>query len=519
MTHVAEYKKRIVNKIVDLINAYPIVGVVNVENLPAPQLQRMRAQLRDNVNIFMTKKRLISLALEKTKNSKKGIEKLKEYFKGMPALIFTRDNPFALAKTLKKNKSTAPAKPGQTAPKDIVVQAGPTSFSPGPIIGELGSVGIKTQIDKGKIAIKEDCVVCKEGDKISAALATLLTRLGIEPMEVGLDLIATYENGLIYTKDVLDIDEEKFMSNLSQVGAWAFNLAIEISYPTKDTIELLLSNAFMDAKALALGQNIIADAVVEELLTQAEQQMLSLKSTASIEVPEKKEEAQEKPAPQEEQKEGSKPEVAEIKEEPKPETPAEPQQQEEKKSEEKPQEPKKEEPKQKAPEKREESNEEEHKLQEKPAETPVQKKEEIALEEEKQIIQEEKRLEQPEEAATAIEKEVQEAVKEEEEKKLEQERIEKEKEVEKLESQSHCPQEPKTEKTENIDVEVAKLVEQTKKQAVTEEKSTAEKIVEEVKEESKHEDAEKKRQQEEKKKQQEVEELAKQLMKKGTLRQ
>ena len=41
--HVADYKKEIVSNIINLINEYPIMGVVNMENLPAPQLQAMRA--------------------------------------------------------------------------------------------------------------------------------------------------------------------------------------------------------------------------------------------------------------------------------------------------------------------------------------------------------------------------------------------------------------------------------------------------------------------------------------------
>jgi large subunit ribosomal protein L10 len=42
-----------------------------------------------------------------------------------------------LYKILQKSKSSAPAKAGQTAPNDIYVKAGKTSFAPGPIIGEL----------------------------------------------------------------------------------------------------------------------------------------------------------------------------------------------------------------------------------------------------------------------------------------------------------------------------------------------------------------------------------------------
>src|SRR3989344_2663282 len=193
--HVAEYKKEIVTELVRMINEYPIIGVVNMENLQAPQLQKMRAQLRGNFFITMTKRRLIKLAFEETKSKKKGIEQLESHLGGMPALIFTKENPFKLSRTLQKSKSPAPAKAGQTAPRDIVVNKGVTSFAPGPIIGELALAGIKSGVEGGKVAIKEDSVVVKSGEKIKPKVAEILTRLGVQPMEVGLDLVAVYENG------------------------------------------------------------------------------------------------------------------------------------------------------------------------------------------------------------------------------------------------------------------------------------------------------------------------------------
>ena len=74
--HVAEYKKEIVKKLVELIMEYPIIAIVNMENLPAPQLQNMRATLRSKCVLTMTKRRLVKLAFEETKSRKKGIEKL-----------------------------------------------------------------------------------------------------------------------------------------------------------------------------------------------------------------------------------------------------------------------------------------------------------------------------------------------------------------------------------------------------------------------------------------------------------
>ena len=285
--HVADYKKEIVSNLVNLINEYPIIGVVNMENLPAPQLQAMRAQLRGNFFITMTKRRLIKHAIEQIKSKKKDIEKLEFYLAGMPALIFTKENPFKLSKTLQKSKSPAPAKSGQIAPRDIIVNKGPTSFAPGPIIGELAMTGIKAGVEAGKVAIKEDIIIVKAGEKIKLKVAEILTRLGIQPMEVGLDLVAVYENGLIYTKDILSIDEKEYLNRLANASQWAFNLANYIAYPTKENIALLIGRACNDAKALGVTQNIFDEEIIEILLGKAEQQMRSLKAITNIQVIEK----------------------------------------------------------------------------------------------------------------------------------------------------------------------------------------------------------------------------------------
>jgi large subunit ribosomal protein L10 len=278
MAHVAEYKKKIVHDFVNLVKKYSIVAVVNMENMPAPQLQKMRQNIRDSTVLLMSKKRLMAIAFDKAKEAKTGIDALKDHLVGMPALIFTNENPFKLYKKLSESKSEAPAKAGQIAPKDIIVSAGPTSFAPGPIIGELGQAGIKAGIDAGKVVIKQDSIVCKKGDKITRKQADVLTRFGIKPMEIGLDLVAAYENGTIYGKEILSVDEKAYMANLGKAGAWAINLAVEIGYTTKDTIEIMLGKAWRDAKAIGLSQGIIADALVEELLAKAEREMHALKS-------------------------------------------------------------------------------------------------------------------------------------------------------------------------------------------------------------------------------------------------
>jgi len=278
---VSEKKKNLVQELTKKIKESAIVGIVNMENLPARQLQNMRAMLKDkNVVMQMTRKKLITRALEAS--GKEKIEELINKMKGLPALLFSDTNPFSLCAIIQKNKSKAPAKAGQVAPSEIMVKAGPTSFAPGPIISEFASVGIKTKVDGGKLTIVSDAIVAKEGDVISAKLAETLKRLDIQPMEIGLDLVAVWENGLIFDAKQLYIDEAEYERDFTQAAQWAFNLAIECAYPTKDTTEFLVQKGFRDAKAVAIETAYLTEETKEELLARSEQQALSLKREAKI---------------------------------------------------------------------------------------------------------------------------------------------------------------------------------------------------------------------------------------------
>ncbi|MCC7575140.1 50S ribosomal protein L10 [Candidatus Woesearchaeota archaeon] len=274
--HVSEIKKQVVQEFVQLIKEHPVIAIVDVENLPAKQLMDMRSSLRGKAHLRMTKHRLMNLALEQS--GKKGIEQLAEHFRGMPAMLFSKDNPFTLFKILKKSKSAAPIKAGQITPKDVLVKAGGTNFAPGPIIGELGAFGIKAGIEGGKVAIKEDKIVAKEGDIINAKLAGILQRLEIYPMEIGLNLTAAYENGQILTKSILDIDEDAFLESIKQAYTDAFKLTLGLRIPTKENINMLIQNAHKDASALAIEQMIMTSENKEQILAKAEAQATSLKN-------------------------------------------------------------------------------------------------------------------------------------------------------------------------------------------------------------------------------------------------
>lgn len=279
--HVATWKKSEVEQLKKDLQKYKIIGIADMTGMPSPQLQKMRSTLKKTVEIKMSKASLIKLALNSLKDKIQGLDTLLPYVKGMPCLILTNDNPFALAKTLKKSKSKAPAKPGQVAPNDITIPSGPTPFAPGPVIGELGQLGIKATIADGKVTIKEDFHIA-EGTVISSPLAAMLTRLNIQPMEIGINLLGVLENGAILTKDVLFVDEAKYLADLKQAASWAFNLAFNSAYPTKATLALLIKKAELDSMAIADAGNILTKDSTGRVLAKAERHAASVKSTANL---------------------------------------------------------------------------------------------------------------------------------------------------------------------------------------------------------------------------------------------
>ena len=271
-----------VKELTKVVSEYPIVGIVNLNNLPTPQSQEMRALLRGKVLLKTTKKRLIKIIFNDLNAKKANINKLNEHLKGIPALLLTKENPFKLYKILKQNRSAAFAKTGQTAIKDIWVKAGPTNFAPGPVIGELSALGIKAGVDKGKIAIKEDKLLVKDGEVINDKVASMLTRLNIKPMEIGLDLVAVYENGTIYDKHILSVDDTEYINALALFEREAVNLSFNIGFYTKETMPIFIINAEKNAKNLAINGNVLTKDTVGNMISKAEIEAKSVKDTAKI---------------------------------------------------------------------------------------------------------------------------------------------------------------------------------------------------------------------------------------------
>lgn len=276
MAHVAAWKKDLVNELVqDMVQA-PVVAVVDMAGIPGQQIQSMRAGLRADAKLKMTKNNLMLLAIEEAAKEKPGLEALKDSIFGQCAIVTTEVGPFKLFKKLEATMTAAPAKEGQLAPFDIVVPKGPTPFGPGPIIGELQKIGLPAAIEAGKIVVKKDTTLVKTGEPISGPVAAMLPKLNILPMIVGLDLRAAYEDGVVYTKSVLDIPEDYYSTMFATAAQNALALGVSIAFPTEETIVPLIAKAFRETLGLSIAAAIPTKENIDMLLAKADAQMLSV---------------------------------------------------------------------------------------------------------------------------------------------------------------------------------------------------------------------------------------------------
>ena len=267
---IPQWKREEVDELVAFVDSFNSIGVVGVAGIPSRQLQAMRRELHGSADVRMSRNTLMTRAIEE---ASEGAAELTEYVEGQVALIGTNDNPFGLYKQLEASKTPAPINAGEVAPNDVVIPEGDTGVDPGPFVGELQTVGASARIMDGSIKVTEDSKVLEEGEVVDEDLASVLTELGIEPKEVGLDLKGVYSEGVLFEPDELAIDVEEYRADVESAAAAARNLSVNAAYPTAATAGALLAKGSGEATSLGLHAAIESPDVVPDLIGRADAQL------------------------------------------------------------------------------------------------------------------------------------------------------------------------------------------------------------------------------------------------------
>lgn len=266
-----------VEEVAQLIKQHRAIGVASLQKVRAAQLQEFKKRLADKVYMRVIKNTLMKLAIENCKD-KPELKKLMEHLAGSNVYLFTSLNPFRLGLILERGKVRTTAKAGDIAAFDVVVPAGNTGQPPGPIISQLNSVGLPTRIESGSVWINKDTLVVRKGEVISERLASVLSKLGIKPVEAGLAMKVAYDEGLIITQEQLQLDINGTRRNFEEASSQAFALSLGIAYPTTENAVMLLQVAHREALSLSLAAAVPIKETMVDLIRKAHMEMLALSS-------------------------------------------------------------------------------------------------------------------------------------------------------------------------------------------------------------------------------------------------
>ena len=222
---VAGWKKDSVSELADIFGREGSIAVIDVAGVPASNMIDMRNTLRDRMSITMAKKSLMRIAWLEAERSAEELESLLENAE-QPCVVHSEAmNAFEIFSELEKTRQGRPA---------------------------------------------------KEGEEISADLGIMLTKLKINPIEIGLILTGVIENGFMFPASDLDLDTDGFRNDIINATSGAFNLACNMRWFSSTTTPTLISRASSEAMAVAIEASIVNDATTSFLLSQARSRALSL---------------------------------------------------------------------------------------------------------------------------------------------------------------------------------------------------------------------------------------------------
>ena len=257
------------SKVFDSNNTFLITSI---SEMPSFLLQKIRRDLKGKAVIKIVKRRVLVKLFENEAKKDPRYNSLIEFcsdLKESCAAIFSNEDVFKLVKILQEKQEKKRAKSG-ISKEEIVVEAGNTGLMPGPILTELADAGIKSGLDKGKVVIKERFVL-QQGQAINEALANVLTKLNILPITAKLSPVVAFDKktGILFTADTLEIDFGKQIERFKSAFNDAFNLALEIKYPTPESVPIFLQEAYHGAYFLARKAKIVNKESIKDMLMDA----------------------------------------------------------------------------------------------------------------------------------------------------------------------------------------------------------------------------------------------------------
>jgi len=242
-------------KIERLFAEYPRLLIVSADNVGSLQMQQIRIALRGHAEVLMGKNTMMRKAIRGQMNKYPELERLIPHVVGNIGFVFTSEDLLEIRKILESNKKEAPARAGAISPVDVHVEKGNTGMGPEKT-SFFQALAIATKITKGTIEILNDIHLVKKNEKVGASEAALLGMLKIRPFHYGLVCISVYDEGCVFSPDVLEIKSDdilkKFMEGVANISA----VSLAIGFPTVASVPHSVVGGFRNLASVCLEADI-----------------------------------------------------------------------------------------------------------------------------------------------------------------------------------------------------------------------------------------------------------------------
>lgn len=247
-----ESKAQYFEKLRSLFEKYNSVFVVNIDNVSSQQMHTVRKQLRGTAELIMGKNTMIRRAMRGIINDMPELERLLPVVRGNVGFVFTNADLKEVRETIIANVIAAPARPNAVAPLDVFVPAGNTGMEPGKT-SFFQALGIPTKITRGTIEITSDVHLVSKDAKVGPSEATLLNMLNISPFTYGMDVLTIYDQGNVFSPEILDVSEEDLIGHLLSAASIITAISLGANYPTILSVMHSVVNAYKNLVAVSLA--------------------------------------------------------------------------------------------------------------------------------------------------------------------------------------------------------------------------------------------------------------------------
>lgn len=225
--------------------------VVGIDNVRSKQMQQIRMSLRGSAEMVMGKNTMMKKCLRDYCERDSNVEKMIPLIKENVGLVFTKGDLGDVRDKIQANRVGAPAKAGVLAQCDVSIEPQQTSLGPEKT-SFFQALTIPTKITKGTIEILNKVHIIKEGTRVGASEAALLTMLKITPFTYGLEIQQVYDAGNVYPPSILDIKPQDLIDRFQECARTIAALSMAINYPTAASVPHTMVNTFKKLLAISV---------------------------------------------------------------------------------------------------------------------------------------------------------------------------------------------------------------------------------------------------------------------------